>query len=226
MRPGDLRGGRRPVLAQAAAGRLQPQRRWRAAVQLRRRRLRRRLPGRPRRVDSRPCPRRHSSASRGGRSTRATGPTSPARCSTSKAASTTPVRLPAAQGQARRRRSPVRHSRQPGLLPGRAAPASSTWPCSTSRTPAWSPTRTTPTGFTRVIVEKPIGRDLDSARRGQRRPGPGLRREPDLPHRPLPRQGDGAEPVGAAFRQQHLRAALEPASTSTTCRSPWPRRRA
>ena len=33
-----------------------------------------------------------------------------------------------------------------------------------SRTPAWSTTPTRPTAFTRVIVEKPIGRDLDSAR--------------------------------------------------------------
>ena len=46
--------------------------------------------------------------------------------------------------------------------------------------------------------------------RGHRRRRRGVRREPDLPHRPLPGQGDGAEPVGAALRQQHLRAALEP----------------
>ena len=38
----------------------------------------------------------------------------------------------------------------------------------------------------------------------------GLRREPGLPHRPLPGQGDRAEHPGAAVRQQHLRAALEP----------------
>ena len=34
--------------------------------------------------------------------------------------------------------------------------------------------------------------------------------EPGLPHRPLPRQGDGAEPAGAALRQLDLRADLEP----------------
>ena len=34
--------------------------------------------------------------------------------------------------------------------------------------------------------------------------------KPDLPHRPLPRQGNRPEPDGAALRQQHLRAALEP----------------
>ena len=35
-------------------------------------------------------------------------------------------------------------------------------------------------------------------------------RAADLPDRPLPRQGDGAEPHGLPFRQQHLRADLEP----------------
>ena len=51
--------------------------------------------------------------------------------------------------------------------------------------------------------------------RGQR-PGPvrgpldGVRGGADLPHRPLPGQGDGAEPAGAAVRQLDLRADLEP----------------
>ena len=35
------------------------------------------------------------------------------------------------------------------------------------------------------------------------------REEPDLPHRPLSRQGDGAEPDGAALRQRAVRAAVE-----------------
>ena len=47
------------------------------------------------------------------------------------------------------------------------------------------------------------------ARRTQRGPR-GLRRAPGLSHRPLPGQGDGAEHAGAAVRQQHLRADLEP----------------
>ena len=37
-----------------------------------------------------------------------------------------------------------------------------------------------------------------------------LRREGDLPDRPLPRQGDGPEHAGAAVRERHLRADLEP----------------
>ena len=37
----------------------------------------------------------------------------------------------------------------------------------------------------------------------------GVSREPDLPHRPLSRQGDGAEPAGPALCQHDLRAALE-----------------
>ena len=37
-----------------------------------------------------------------------------------------------------------------------------------------------------------------------------LRREGDLPHRSLPRQGDGPEHARAAVRERHLRADLEP----------------
>src|SRR3546814_10026519 len=36
-----------------------------------------------------------------------------------------------------------------------------------------------------------------------------FRSAPDLPHRPLSRQGDGAERHGAALRQRALRAAVE-----------------
>ena len=52
----------------------------------------------------------------------------------------------------------------------------------------------------------------------------GARRGPDLPHRPLPRQGDRPEHPGLPLRQRHLRADLEPDATSTTCRSRSPRR--
>ena len=46
--------------------------------------------------------------------------------------------------------------------------------------------------------------------RARRRRALVLPREPGLPHRPLPRQGDGPEHPGAAFRERHLRARLEP----------------
>src|SRR5712691_1145557 len=45
-------------------------------------------------------------------------------------------------------------------------------------------------GWVRLIIEKPFGRDL--------------------PHRPLPRQGNRPEHAGAAVRERHLRADLEP----------------
>ncbi len=61
----------------------------------------------------------------------------------------------------------------------------------------------------RVVLEKPIGHDLASARADQRRGRRGVHRAADLPHRPLPGQGDGAEPAGAALRQHDLRAAVE-----------------
>ena len=66
-------------------------------------------------------------------------------------------------------------------------------------------------GWTRVVIEKPFGRDLETARELDRVIGRGLRRAAGLPHRPLPGQGDRAEPAGPALRQRHLRAGVEPA---------------
>ena len=62
---------------------------------------------------------------------------------------------------------------------------------------------------TRVVIEKPIGHDLESAQRRQRRDRQRVPGEPHLSHRSLSRQGDGAEPDGAALRQCAVRAALE-----------------
>ncbi len=53
--------------------------------------------------------------------------------------------------------------------------------------------------WSRVIVEKPFGRDLTSAR-AQRHADCPPRREPDLPDRSLPREGDGAEPDHVPLR--------------------------
>ena len=47
-------------------------------------------------------------------------------------------------------------------------------------------------------------------REAQRRAARGLRRGPDLPHRPLPRQGGGAEHPRLPLRQRPVRADLEP----------------
>ena len=46
--------------------------------------------------------------------------------------------------------------------------------------------------------------------RAERPPERGLPRAAGLPHRPLPREGDGPEHAGAAVRQRDLRAGLEP----------------
>ena len=61
-----------------------------------------------------------------------------------------------------------------------------------------------------IIMEKPFGTDLASARGAQRRAARGLRRGADLPHRPLPRQGGGAEHPRLPLRQRPVRADLEP----------------
>ena len=63
---------------------------------------------------------------------------------------------------------------------------------------------------TALVVEKPFGEDLDSAQALNAAAAPALRRAADLPHRPLPRQGDGAEPAGVPLRQPAVRAAVEP----------------
>ena len=70
--------------------------------------------------------------------------------------------------------------------------------------------RRTTTGWTRLIVEKPFGHDLGSARELGRDPRRHLHRGGGLPDRPLPREGHRPEPPRAALRERHLRARLEP----------------
>ena len=75
----------------------------------------------------------------------------------------------------------------------------------------------------RIVVEKPFGRDLASARELNATLHRYFPEDRDLPHRPLPGQGAGAEPALLPLRQHLPRAHLEPRPTSTTCRSRWPR---
>ena len=63
----------------------------------------------------------------------------------------------------------------------------------------------------RIVVEKPIGHDLDSARELNRIAHGKFPRIADFPHRPLPGQRDGAKHSGVSLRQSALRADLEPA---------------
>ncbi len=62
----------------------------------------------------------------------------------------------------------------------------------------------------RIIVEKPFGRDLGSARDAEPVPAPGVRRACRLPHRPLPGQGDDTEPARLPLRQCTAGADLGP----------------
>ena len=65
-------------------------------------------------------------------------------------------------------------------------------------------------GWARIVVEKPFGRDLESARTLNKTVLSGLRRELGVSHRPLSRQRDGAEHPDVPLRKFALRAAVEP----------------
>ncbi len=62
----------------------------------------------------------------------------------------------------------------------------------------------------RVVIEKPFGHSLDSARELNARILRTLRRGPDLPDRPLSGKGHGPEHHGVPLRQRAVRADLEP----------------
>ena len=86
-----------------------------------------------------------------------------------------------------------------------------------SARPSWRPSRRrwgakpvgAPPPFARVIIEKPFGTDLETARALNRDIHETLDERSDLPDRSLPRQRDGPEPAGVPLRERHLRAALE-----------------
>ena len=105
------------------------------------------------------------------------------------------------------------------------APAPSTWPSRPACFRTWSQGLAESGCATsaRIVVEKPFGRDLASARELNADPAPALSRSRDLPHRSLPRQGAGAEPDLLSLRQHFSRADLEPQLRRATCRSRWPR---
>ena len=65
-------------------------------------------------------------------------------------------------------------------------------------------------GWRRVVIEKPFGHDLASARELNAILEAVFPPDVGVPHRPLSRQGDGPEHPGAAVRQRDVRADLEP----------------
>ena len=62
----------------------------------------------------------------------------------------------------------------------------------------------------RVVMEKPFGTDLASAVELNEFVHETFDETPDLPHRPLPRQGGRTEHPGVPIRQRPVRADLEP----------------
>ena len=69
--------------------------------------------------------------------------------------------------------------------------------------------RRSPEQWRRVIVEKPFGTDLATARELNQHRAPALQRGPGLSHRSLSREGNRPEPDGVPVRQRHVRADLE-----------------
>ncbi len=116
--------------------------------------------------------------------------------------------LPLAARGDRGRGGEARHREEPALLPGGSAGAVPADPQGPERGGAAAPAER------RAVVAR---RDREAVRArprlGPRAEPPGrrrARRAPDLPHRPLPGQGDGPEHPGVPLRQLDLRAALEP----------------
>ena len=115
--------------------------------------------------------------------------------------------LPAGRRQERRgfrqSQAGARHQRScSGILPGRRAKPVRRHreePCRARTQPGQCPHRRREADRTRPGL----------CTRTQRCDRTCVRRAPDLPHRSLSRQGDGAEPDGAALRQHALRAAVE-----------------
>ena len=117
------------------------------------------------------------------------------------------VAFDAAPPHGRGARPAARHRRQPWRSTSRSRRASSATSSASSRSTG-SPTSTART-WRRVVVEKPFGHDLESARELNDVLAEVFPLGLGLPDRPLPRQGDGPEHPGHAVRQQHVRADLE-----------------
>ena len=80
-----------------------------------------------------------------------------------------------------------------------------------------------PPGWSRLVIEKPFGRD-PRVGAGAQRPGPpSLRRVPGVPHRPLSGEGERAEPAHLPLHQPDLRDHLDTGTDSIASRSPSPR---
>ena len=75
----------------------------------------------------------------------------------------------------------------------------------------------------RLVMEKPFGHDRESAAALNRILLAHFPEERDLPHRPYPGQGAGAEHRLHPVRQFDLRADLEPPVRARASRSPWRR---
>ena len=107
----------------------------------------------------------------------------------------------------RRARRPPRHQRQPRLLPLHPARGSSVTSSASSRSTVSPTAPRTPGGA--WSSRSRSARTSRRRARAQRGPQRGVPARVGLPHRPLPRQGDGPEHPRDALRQHAVRADLE-----------------
>ena len=119
-----------------------------------------------------------------------------------------PEELRGPEGAPRDDREGTRHSRQPPLLPRDSAVDDRRRREEPRRGGSRLP------GGRRPVVARHRREAVRARPRDRARPERGalarLPRAADLPHRPLPRQGDDAEHPRLPARERHLRAALEP----------------
>ncbi len=220
LRAGHLRRDRRPGPQEADAGHLRPGQPGAAAAGLRGARLRPARLGRRRlRVageEGRPA---STPAPRGGKRS---GPGWPATSSSCRARSTTTRRSTTLAPTLDELRDIARHPRQRRVLPVDPATGVPDRAQAARTAPGWPTTRKSG-GWRRVVVEKPFGNDLRLGQGAQRPRRRRVHRAGRVPHRPLPGQGDRPEHPGAALRQRRCSSRCGTATTSTRCRSPWPR---
>ena len=145
----------------------------------------------------------------------------PARRSTTRSSSASPRGSPTSRRLRRRRDLRARRATRSATPQPRSSTSRSRRSCSARVVKGLAGAGLTDDA--RVVVEKPFGHDLASARALNDEVHAAPRRVAAVPHRPLPREDGPARDPLPALRQHDARADLEPQLRRRRCRSRWPR---